>query len=123
MTRSAHSRRLAGLATVGLLLALTVSARAADLGQKPLPAPPPPPLPAISPWTGFYAGATYGAGYSSVKSSQTGSSTASGWGQTSGALVGYAFQSGPLVYGPEGEFNYHVLRPENDGGAGLSARG
>ena len=122
MTRSAHSRRLAGLGAVGVLLALTISARAADLGEKPLPAnPPPPPLPAASPWTGFYAGATYGAGYSSVKSSQTTSSTASAWGQTSGALVGYAFQSGPLIYGPEGEFNYHVLRPENDGGAGTLA--
>ena len=99
---------------------MTMSARAADLGQKP-PPPPPPSLPTISPWTGFYAGATYGVGYSSVKSSQTGSSTASGWGQTSGALAGYAFQSGPLIYGPEGEFNYHILRPENTGGPGLTA--
>lgn len=103
------------------ILALTISARAADLGQKPAPPSPPPPIPVISPWTGFYAGATYGAGYSSVRSSQASSSTASTWGQTSGALVGYAFQSGPLVYGPEGEFNYHILRPENPGGPGLAA--
>jgi outer membrane immunogenic protein len=119
LTRSAHFRPLAKVGAVGALLALTISARAADLG--PTGAPPSPAAAAtISPWTGFYAGAVYGAGYSSVRSSQTVSRTASTWGQTSGALVGYAFQSGPLVYGPEGEFNWHVLRPENGGASGLA---
>jgi outer membrane immunogenic protein len=112
---------LAKLAAFGAVFALTASAHGADLGVKRAPPSPPPPILATSPWTGFYAGATYGAGYSSVRSSQAVSKTASAWGQTSGALVGYAFQSGPLVYGPEGDFSFHVLRPENSGAAGLSA--
>ena len=114
---SAPSRPLDRLGAIGVSLALTFSARAADLGQPAAPAPSPPPV--ISPWTGFYAGATYGAGYSSVRSSQAASSTASTWGQSSGALLGYAFQSGPIVYGPEANFDFHVLRPTNDGGPGL----
>lgn len=89
-------------------------AQAADL------APGAPSAASVSPWTGIYAGTLYGAGYSSVRASQTVSGTASAWGQTSGALLGYAFQSGPLVYGPEGEFDWHILRPHNDGATGLA---
>jgi outer membrane immunogenic protein len=122
LTRSAHFRPAAKVGAVGVLLALTFAARAADLGQTPPPPPPPSVTPAIaSPWSGFYAGATYGAGYSSVKSSQATSRTASTWGQSSGALIGYAFQSGPLVFGPEGDFDWHILRPVNNGAPGLSA--
>ena len=66
---------------------------------------------AYSPWAGFYAGVVYGAGVSSVTSSQTASRSATGWGQTSGALTGYDFQTGNYVYGAEGELSFHVLRP------------
>ena len=73
-----------------------------------------------SPWAGFYAGTVYGAGVSTVHSSQTASHTATGWGQTSGALVGYDIQTGRYVYGAEGEFSFHLLRPDDTGGPGLS---
>ncbi|HEY1944008.1 MAG TPA: outer membrane beta-barrel protein [Roseiarcus sp.] len=120
MTRS-HLHPFANVGALGAVLALTVAAHAADLGEKPLPPSPPPALPSLSHWAGFYAGATYGAGYSSVKSSQVRSSTASAWGQSAGALLGYNFQYGPLVFGPEGDFDWHILRPINNGGPGLGA--
>ena len=121
MTRL-HIHSLANVGAVGALFALTVSAHAADLGEKPLPPNPPAPVPPqVSPWSGFYAGAAYGAGYSSVKSSQTRSSTASTWGQTAGAFVGYNFQYGSLLLGPEADFDWHILRPVNNGGPGLGA--
>jgi outer membrane immunogenic protein len=70
---------------------------------------------AYSPWAGFYAGVVYGAGVSSVHSSQTASRSATGWGQTSGAVIGYDFQTGHYVYGPEGELSFHILRPNDTG--------
>ena len=77
---------------------------------------------AYSPWAGFYVGVVYGAGASSVTSSQTASRSVTGWGQTSGALVGYDFQTGRYVYGAEGELSFHLLRPDDTGVPGtLSA--
>jgi outer membrane immunogenic protein len=70
---------------------------------------------AYSPWAGFYAGVVYGAGASSVTSSQTASRSVTGWGQTSGALVGYDFQTGHYVYGAEGELSFNLLRPDDTG--------
>jgi outer membrane immunogenic protein len=76
---------------------------------------------AYSPWAGFYAGVVYGAGASTVKSSQTASHSVTGWGQTSGALVGYDFQTGHYVYGAEGDLSFHLLRPDDPGVSGLPA--
>ncbi|MBV8473076.1 MAG: porin family protein, partial [Hyphomicrobiales bacterium] len=119
MTRF-QSHSLANAGAIAALFALTVAAQAADLGQKPLPPSPPPlPLAPVSSWSGFYAGAAYGGGHAAAKSSQTGSSTASAWGQSAGAFVGYNFTYGPLVFGPEGDFDFHILRPVNNGGPGL----
>jgi opacity protein-like surface antigen len=119
-TLSARSRPLANIGAVGALLALTFSARAADLGA-PAPPPPPPILAApTAPWAGLYIGSVYGIGYASVHSSQTGSGNASAWGQTVGAVAGYSFETNRFVYGPEGEFSWHVLRPQNPGGTGLA---
>jgi len=72
-----------------------------------------------SPWAGFYAGVVYGAGASTVKSSQTASRSVTGWGQTSGALIGYNFQTGRYVYGAEGDLSFHLLRPDDAGVPGL----
>ena len=76
---------------------------------------------AYSPWAGFYAGVVYGAGASTVNSSQTASRSVTGWGQTSGALVGYDFQTGHYVYGAEGDLSFHLLRPDDPGVPGLAA--
>ena len=67
---------------------------------------------------GFYAGAVYGAGlYPRSAQAKPRRASASAWGQTSGAVLGYSFQSGRYVYGPEGDAsaNYHLLRPLNEG--------
>jgi outer membrane immunogenic protein len=74
---------------------------------------------AYSPWAGFYAGVVYGAGVSSVHSSQTASRSATAWGQSTGAVIGYDFQTGRYVYGAEGELSFHVLRPDVAGVSGL----
>lgn len=121
LIRSAYFRALAHVGAVVAVSGLATDAPAADLGS---PATPPILATAAptSPWAGFYAGAVYGVGWASVRSSQTASRSVSAGGQTSGALVGYDFQSGPFVYGPEGDFSWHVLRPYNPGVApGLPA--
>jgi outer membrane immunogenic protein len=76
---------------------------------------------AYSPWAGFYAGVVYGAGASTANSSQTASRSVTGWGQTSGALLGYDFQTGRYVYGAEGELSFHLLRPDDTGVPGALA--
>ncbi|THD42137.1 MAG: porin family protein [Bradyrhizobium sp.] len=88
-------------------VALATPAQAADPVSSP-----------YSAWAGFYAGAVYGAGLSLDRSSQTATRSVSGWGQTSGAVIGYDFQSGRYVYGLEGDFSYHLLRPTNGGVTG-----
>ena len=70
---------------------------------------------AYAPWAGFYAGVVYGGGASTVNSSQTASRSVTGWGQTSGAVVGYNFQTGRYVYGAEGDLSFHLLRPDDPG--------
>ena len=89
-------------------------ARSADLA----PLNPPPiftnPAPA-STWAGFYAGTIFGLGLGSFRSSQAASRSTTKWGETSGALVGYNFQSGPLVFGPEGDIALNTIRSRNPG--------
>src|ERR1700678_938262 len=102
MNRSPYAYWSASMAALAAGFALAAPAQAADAsGATP-----------YSPWAGFYAGAFYGAGLSTERSSQTASQSASGWGQTTGALLGYNFQAGRYLYGVEGDFSYHLLRPE-----------
>jgi outer membrane immunogenic protein len=110
MNSAASFGRVAWLAVFVAGSALAAPALAADAPS------------AYSPWAGFYAGVVYGAGVSSITSSQTASRSVTGWGQTSGALVGYDFQTGRYVYGAEGELSFHLLRPDDAGvPGGLSA--
>jgi outer membrane immunogenic protein len=110
MNRSPYAYWSMSMSALAAGLALAAPAQAADAsGATP-----------YSPWAGFYAGAFYGAGLSTERSSQTASQSASGWGQTTGALLGYNFQAGRYLYGVEGDFSYHLLRPENSGAPGLS---
>ena len=108
-----HSPCSSWTAPVGALVAVLASvaaAQAADPGGAAT----------YSPWAGFYAGAVYGAGLTLDRSSQTATRSASAWGQTSGAVLGYNFQAGRYIYGAEGDFSYHLLRPLNAGATGLS---
>ncbi|MGA2491434.1 MAG: outer membrane beta-barrel protein [Roseiarcus sp.] len=105
MNRANGFDRFAGSAILVASCALAAPAFAADPGAAS----------AYSQWAGFYAGVVYGAGVSTANSSQTASRSVTGWGQTSGALVGYDFQTGRYVYGAEGELSFHLLRPDDTG--------
>jgi outer membrane immunogenic protein len=110
MNRASCLDRFAGPILLAAGCAFAAPAFAADAGGAS----------AYSSWAGFYAGVVYGAGASTVNSSQTASRSVTGWGQTSGALVGYDFQTGRYVYGAEGELSFHLLRPDDTGAPGLS---
>jgi outer membrane immunogenic protein len=109
MKSAACFGRLAWPVVVLASSALAAPAFAADAGAAS----------AYSPWAGFYAGVVYGAGASTANSSQAASRSVTGWGQTSGALVGYNFQAGRYVYGAEGDLSFHLLRPDDPGVPGL----
>jgi outer membrane immunogenic protein len=110
MNSAACFGRIAGSAFFVAGCALAAPAAAADAGAAS----------GYSPWAGFYAGVVYGAGVSTANSSQSASHSVTGWGQSSGTLIGYDFQAGRYVYGAEGELSFHLLRPDDPGVPGLS---
>jgi outer membrane immunogenic protein len=99
---------------------LAVSAQAADLPSRALPASFLAPAPVAS-WAGFYAGSVYGFGFAQVTSRQTGSNNSSFDGQTGGGLIGYDWQSSSLVYGLEGDITQHLIRGDMAAVPGLVA--
>ena len=86
------------------LFAPLVSPIAAFGADLPAPSPPPAVYAPPSNWSGFYAGAFVGGLDGSFSTSQATRASGSGFGVSSGVLAGYAFQSGSLVYGVEGDF-------------------
>lgn len=82
------------------------SVRGADLPPPNVGAPAPAgfysPTPA-SKWTGLYAGSFAGGALGSFSTSQRSKASGTGVGFSSGAIVGYALQSGRIVYGLEGD--------------------
>src|SRR5271170_8316238 len=84
------------------LFALLISPIAAFGADLPARSPPPAVYAPPSNWSGFYSGAFVGGLDGSFSTSQA--TRASGFGVSSGVLAGYAFQSGSLVYGVEGDF-------------------
>ena len=110
----------AGLALFVAAASVSIAARAADLPSRT----PPPSFLAPAPvatWAGFYAGSIYGWGFAQVTSRQTASSSVSLNGQTGGGLIGSNWQSGPLVYGLEGDITLHLIRGDMAGVPGLVA--
>ncbi len=99
---------LISLSTGGL-----TTSYAADLYRAP-PAPPPvsyvPPVVATNTWTGFYAGINGGYGWDSGGDTVTYFDGLGQWGRAQpqggfgGGQLGYNFQSGPLVFGVETDF-------------------
>jgi opacity protein-like surface antigen len=85
------------------LFAWLVSPIAAFGADLPAPSPPPVVYAPPSNWSGFYAGAFVGGLDGSFSTSQATRASGSGFGVSSGVLAGYAFQSGSLVYGVEGD--------------------
>ena len=85
------------------LLAVPRAALAADVVTELPPQPIEAPAP-ISIWSGPYAGAFIG--YSSTNFDQSTGADYDGGGIVGGAYGGYNFQTGPVVYGVEGDLGY-----------------
>jgi outer membrane immunogenic protein len=85
-----------GLAAV-MLTSMSASSEAADVSGGPAYPPSLPPIPFVYNWTGFYAGAHVGVGWSDGDGS--GSS-----GFISGGQVGFNYQINQWVLGVEGDF-------------------
>ena len=86
--------RKLGLAAVMLTSACAAS-EAADVSGGPAYLPPPSPIPFVYNWTGFYAGAHIGAGWSDGGGSG---------GFVGGGQVGFNYQINQWVLGVEGDF-------------------
>jgi outer membrane immunogenic protein len=70
-------------------------------------------------WAGIYAGSFVGAGFGTVKLRGLTSRTLSISGATGGALIGYNWETGRLVYGIEGDIGLNLIRGDDPGGFGL----
>jgi len=96
-------------------LSLSVPASAADIAARPYTkAPVAPPAP-IYTWTGFYAGIQGGGGWGQTDATFIGAPNAAGFlgsqtydtsGGFVGGVVGYNWQSGPVVFGLEGDYHW-----------------
>lgn len=112
-------RMLATAAALGVWLTAGPLA-AADIGRTPAaPAPSPPYVAPLYDWTGFYAGAHAGPGWSSstvrdpsgaVFAPPGGGVNVSGDGWLAGAQIGFNKQLGALVFGIEGDLSYTDIR-------------
>jgi outer membrane immunogenic protein len=93
-------------------LALTGTAFAADLPTRKAPPAFEPPAPAFT-WTGFYIGGYAGGGFGSAQWTDaphpgfTNGHDLGPSGFVGGGLIGYNFQTGPFVFGLEGEAGYN----------------
>ena len=90
-----------GLIKLGLAAVMLTSASAAsegaDVSGGPTYPPPPPPIPFVYNWTGFYAGAHAGVGWSDGDGSGSG-------GFVGGGQIGFNYQINQWVLGVEGDF-------------------
>jgi outer membrane immunogenic protein len=108
--------RAPGLAVIAILtLGGLGAAAAADAlpppppFQPPLPPPLPPPVMQVFSWTGFYIGGNAGWGFTNGSGTFTTAFGADPFtiknnGFLGGAQVGYNWQTGPMVFGAEGDF-------------------
>jgi outer membrane immunogenic protein len=96
---------------------LAGAARAADLPPQPGPSASAP----TSNWGGLYAGSFVGGALGSFSTRQSASAAGTAWGGATGALAGYNWQDGVLVYGLEGDIGSNYLTRKFDGAAGLPA--
>lgn len=97
----------------------SVGAFAADLPSKAAP-------PVFSPapvanWAGFYAGSFVGGSFDSFSTRQSATASGTAFGGTTGALVGYNWQSGALVYGLEGDLGSNYVTKKFSTKPGLVA--
>ena len=100
-----------------MLCAMPVVAQAADLGRPPA-FKAPFALPAAFNWTGFYVGINGGYGWGS--STWDSSVSPSPKGGLAGGTIGYNLQTGPWVWGLEGDFDWSGIKGSAACGAGLA---
>ena len=109
-------------AGVAALLGATSFSALASAADLPLRTAPPtfvaPTL--VSGWDGFYVGSTYGYGFTDFTTRQATSRSRTFDGQSGGALAGYNFQSGHIVYGAEAGIDLNVIRGTIPGQVGLT---
>jgi outer membrane immunogenic protein len=107
---------IAGLA-LSVVVFSAAGARAADLpSQSASPASAP-----ASNWGGLYAGSFVGGALGSFSTRQSASAGGTAWGGATGALAGYNWQDGVLVYGLEGDIGSNYLTRKFSGAPGLVA--
>ena len=112
------TKTIAAVALGLLTLVATGASRAADLSPPPRPmytkAPLYSPAPVFT-WQGLYAGINGGYGWaSSTLSGPGGSNDITPAGALAGVQLGYNMQSGPFVYGLEGDIDYSWLKKSAD---------
>jgi outer membrane immunogenic protein len=98
----------AGVAALSLL-ATSFSAQAADI-PRPIYKAGPRPVVAYYNWTGFYAGINVGYGFGSSDWSAVPTASNKPKGVLAGGTVGYNWQSGAVVYGLEGDFDWSNVK-------------
>ncbi len=102
---------LLATSAIAAMLALAPVAYAADVvGEEP-PAPAPVEIEPVATWSGLYVGVNVGYGWGDFENNAgIGDIEADGF--NAGGYVGYNFQSGPFVYGVEGDLAYSWLDGE-----------
>src|ERR1041385_4755914 len=103
------------------IVAAASSAFAADIQRRQMPAKAPAYITPAYNWTGFYVGINGGGGWGHSDWSAplaTGSFNLSGG--LVGGTVGYNWQTGPVVFGLEGDIDWANIRGSSTCGAGLS---
>lgn len=104
---------------VALLVSSSGFAMAADLPTRTQPMLAAVPM---AGWTGFYAGSFVAGSSTRFESTSQGASLGvSRTGRSTGALAGYAMQSGSYVFGVEGDLSQNYVKAENVGVGALDA--
>lgn len=94
--------------TISLLALTTVSAMAADIPRAAPAYKAPPVLAPVFSWTGFYLGINGGYGWGSSDWSAFGEASPDGG--MVGGTIGYNWQTGPWVFGLEGDIDWSDMR-------------
>lgn len=105
-----------------ILFAAICSPACAFAADLPSNAAPPVFSPApVANWAGFYAGSFVGGSLNSFSTREGAGASGSAFGATTGALIGYNWQSGALVYGLEGDIGSNYVTRQFSARPGLVA--
>jgi len=102
---------LAGIGALAVVMTATI-ANAADLPrQRQMPTKAPAYAPQLYNWTGFYVGINGGGGWGNSEwSAVTGTSSTDVSGAVVGGTFGYNWQTGPAVFGLEGDLDWSSIK-------------